>query len=106
MNRNERPFRPLPWRLSSAAWCGIFGQCACCLTESTALIDRERLKRQFSAYWGLSAPLLGIAYSSDRLSAEEQTGIKLQRRPVAEPGVRTNRPSTYRYSDSESPLHA
>ena len=33
MNRNERPFRPLPWRLSSAAWCGIFGQCACCLTE-------------------------------------------------------------------------
>ena len=47
MNRNERPFRPVPWRLSSAAWCGIFGQCACCLTESTALIDRERLKRHF-----------------------------------------------------------
>ena len=67
MNRNERPFRPLPWRVSSAAWCGIFGQCACCLTESTALIDRERLKRQFSAYWGLSSPLLGIACPSDRL---------------------------------------
>ena len=53
MNRNKGRFRPLPSRLSSAAWCGIFGQCACWLTESTALIDSERLRRHFAAYWGL-----------------------------------------------------
>jgi hypothetical protein len=50
MNRNEGQFRSVPTRLSNAASCGIFGQCAGWLTESTALIDRERLKRHFAAY--------------------------------------------------------
>ena len=60
MKRNKGRFRPLPSRLSSAAWCGIFGQSAGWLTESTALIDSERLRRHFAAYWGLYSPVLGI----------------------------------------------
>jgi hypothetical protein len=102
MKRNKGRFRPLPSRLSSAAWCGIFGQCAGWLTESTALIDRERLKRHFALY----SPVLGITCSSDRLSPGEHTEVKVQQRRLAELRARGSRPSLSRPTDSESPLHA
>jgi hypothetical protein len=106
MNRNRGQFRSVPFRLSSAAWCGIFGQCAGWLTESTALIDRERLKRHFAAYWGLYSPVLGIARSSDRLSPGEQTGVKVQQRRLEGLCLRGSRRSISQSTDSESPLHA
>lgn len=39
MTKNKGRFRPFTFRLSSADWSGIFGQCANWLTESTALIE-------------------------------------------------------------------
>ncbi len=91
MKRNKGRFRPLPSKLSSTAWCGIFGQCAGWLTESTALIDSERLRRHFAAYWGLYLPVLGITCSPDRLPPGEQTKVKVQQRRLAELRVRGSR---------------
>jgi hypothetical protein len=102
MNRNKGQFRSVPSSLTNAAWCGIFGPYAGWLTESTALIDRERLKRRFAAYWGLYSPV-GIACS--RLPPGEQAQVKVQQRRLAELGVRGSRPSMSRPTDSESPLH-
>ena len=106
MNRNEGKLESFPSRLPSAAWSGIVGQYAYWLTEPAALIDGERLKHHFLAFWGLSSPVVGIACSSDRLPAGGQTEVKVQKRALAELGVRESRPSTSRPTDSESPLHA
>lgn len=81
MTKNKGRFRPFTFRLSSADWSGIFGQCANWLTESTALIDNQRLKRYFAAYWALSSPVLEIAWSPDRLPVEIQTELQVQKDP-------------------------
>lgn len=106
MTKNKGRFRPFTFRLSSADWSGIFGQCANWLTESTALIDNQRLKRYFAAYWALSSPVLEIAWSPDRLPVEIQTELQVQKRPRGQLDVRENCPSMSRPTDRESPLHA
>ena len=55
MNMRERHSRRPRQTPERTTWGGIFGQCACCLTEPAALIDRQRLKRHFSAYWRFSS---------------------------------------------------
>ena len=78
MNRKERNLRPLPQRLTSAVWPGIFGQCASCLTEPIALLDRKRLRHHFLAYWGLSLHHVELDSSSDGVSAKERAALKFR----------------------------
>ena len=105
MNRNERPFRPLPWRLSSAAWCASLGSVRVALRVNRAHRQGKIEAPVFSVLGTFGAspwncllirpPFRG---RTNWHQASEKTGSRA--------GVRSNRPSTYRYSDNESPLHA
>ena len=54
MTKNKGRFRPFTFRLSSADWSGIFGQCAIGLRSQPRSSTSRRLKRYFAAYWALS----------------------------------------------------
>jgi hypothetical protein len=81
MDRNKGRLRPLTFRLSSADWGGLFGQCANWLTESIALIDHQRLKGHFAAYWALAPPVVEISGSPTLSRSKLRLSLKSRKHP-------------------------